>query len=312
MKGYARRVRRVLTLVLGLNLAVALGKLGAGVMANSLAVIGDGLHSGMDAAANVVALLVLRLSSAPADEDHPYGHSRYETIAAFVLSGFLLLTAFELGRAAVLRFLDPATPHVTGLTLGVMVATLAVNLGVTTYESRMARRYGSEMLAADAAHTRSDVYVSSAVIGGLLLAPLGLAYLDPLLALGVALFIGWSSYQVFRDVMPILTDRIVFDPAQVARVVRGVPGVRSVHDIRSRGAPREAFVQMHLVVDPQDVAGAHAVADEVERRLGEELGVKEAFIHIEPFDDASGPPGTRGEGAGGEARGPGGAAVGKS
>lgn len=295
MKGYARRVRRVLTLVLVLNLAVAVGKLVAGAMANSLAVVGDGLHSGMDALANVVALAVLRLSTAPPDEDHPYGHSRYETISAFVLSGLLLLTAFELGQAAVDRFLDPQPTHVTNLTMGVMLVTLAVNVGVSTYERREARRHGSELLEADAAHTRADVYVSSAVIGGLLLAPLGPPFLDPLLALGVALFIAWSSWQVFRNVMPVLTDRIVFDPVEVARVVRGVPGVVSVHDIRSRGLPREAFVQMHLVVDREDVAGAHAVADEVERRLAAELGVKEAFVHIEPEDDASGPPGTRGE-----------------
>lgn len=306
MKGYARRVRRVLTVVLVLNLAVALGKLAAGYLSNSLAVVGDGLHSGVDTLANVVALVVLRLSSAPADEDHPYGHSRYETLAAFVLSALLLLTAFELGQAAVTRFFAPQPPRVTDLTFAVMIATLLVNLGVTAYERRAARRYGSEMLEADAAHTRADVYVSSAVIGSLLLAPLGLGMLDPLLALGVALFIAWSSYKVFKGVMPILTDRIVFDPAQVAEVVLSVPGVRSVHDIRSRGAPREAFVQMHLVVDREDVAGAHAVADEVERRLAERLGVKEAFVHIEPDDDGSGPPGTRGE-----APSPRGAAVGK-
>ena len=295
MKGYARRVRRVLTVVLALNLAVALGKLVAGAAANSLSVVGDGLHSGVDALANVVALVVLRLSTAPPDEDHPYGHSRYETLAAFVLSALLLLTAFELGRAAILRLFDPQQAHVTGVTFAVMLATMAVNVGVTVYEGRVARRYGSEILEADAAHTRADVYVSSAVLGGLLLAPLGMAFLDPLLALGVALFIAWSSYKVFRSVMPILTDRIVFDPVEVARVVKGVPGVTSVHDIRSRGAPREAFVQMHLVVDREDVAGAHAVADEVERRLAAELGVKEVFVHVEPYDDASGPPGTRGD-----------------
>lgn len=298
MKGYARRVRRVLVLVLALNLLVALAKLVAGWRADSLAVMGDGLHSGVDALANVVALVVLRLSSAPADQDHPYGHSRYETLAAFILSSLLLLTAFELGRASVERFFEPQAIHITGLTLAVMVGTLATNVAVTTYEARIARRYGSEMLAADAAHTRSDVYVSSAVLAGILLAPLGLPLLDPLMALGVALFIAWTSFQVLRDVLPVLTDRIVFDPGEVARVVLSVPGVTSVHDIRSRGIPREAFVQMHLVVDREDVAGAHAVADEVERRLSEELGVKEAFVHVEPFDDASGPPGTRGDAAG--------------
>lgn len=309
MKGYARRVRQVLVVVLGLNLAVALGKLVAGLASNSLSVTADGLHSMVDGLANVVALVILRLSTAPPDEDHPYGHSRYETIAAFVLSGLLLLTAFEVGRSAVLRLVDPQPTHATGLTLTVMVVTLAVNVAVTTYEQRLARRYGSEMLAADAAHTRADVLVSSGVIVGLLLQPLGIVRLDPAIAFGVALFIAWSAYKVFRDVAPVLTDRIVYDPVEVARVVRGVPGVRSVHDIRSRGARREAFVQMHLVVEPQDVEGAHRVADEVERRLSEQLGVKEAFIHIEPFDDASGPPGTGGEALGQPGRA--GVAVGK-
>lgn len=304
MKGYAARVRRVLVIVLLLNLSVAFGKLVAGTYANSLALVGDGLHSLVDALANVVALLILRYSTAPPDEDHPFGHSRYETMAAFVLSGMLLLTAFELGQAAVVRFFDPSTPSVSPLTIGVVVVTLVVNFVVTTVERRLGQRYGSEMLVADAAHTRSDVFVSLAVLGGLLLAPYGIGYLDPLLALGVALFIAWSSWQVFRDVLPVLTDRIVYDPVEVARVVRGVPGVVSVHDIRSRGARREAFVQMHLVVEREDVAGAHEIADEVERRLARELGVKEAFIHIEPHDDASGPPGTRGEA-------PSGAAVGK-
>lgn len=292
MKGYARRVQRVLMVALALNLAVAVGKLAAGAWANSLAVIADGIHSGVDALANAAALLVLRLAAQPADEDHPYGHSKYETLAAFVLSGVLLLTSFEVARAAFGRILSPQDADVTGVTLAVMAATLGVNVFVAWWETRKGREYGSELLVADAAQTRGDVLVSGAVLGGLFLELAGVPLVDAVLALGVAGFIAYASYQVFRDVLPVLTDRIVYDPVDVARIVRGVDGVRNVHDIRSRGTPREAYVQMHLVVDKEDVAGAHAIADEVERRLADELGVKEAFVHIEPEDDASGPPGT--------------------
>src|SRR5581483_9279571 len=252
------------------NLAIAAGKIVIGSLANSLAVVADGLHSGVDALANAVALLILRYSTRPADEDHPYGHSKYETMAAFALSALLLLTAFELGRQAVGRIAHPETTTVSALTLGVMVVTVAVKVAVAWSERR----------AGLALHRRE--------IPGL--DPI----LDPLLALGVSLFIAYAAYAVFRDVLPILTDRIAFDPGQIAALVRQVPGVRSVHDIRSRGPAREAYVQMHLVVDPADVEGAHAIADEVERRLAESLGVKETFVHIEPHDDASGPPGTRG------------------
>lgn len=295
MKGYARRVQVVLGVTLVLNLALAVSKVWAGWRANSLAVIGDGLHSGVDALANVLALVVLRLSTAPADEDHPFGHAKYETLAAFVVSGLLVLTGFELARAAVLRWMDPQETNVDGLTMAVMVVTLLVNLGVSYYETRLGRKYGSEILVADASQTRADVLVTLTVIAGLVLGEWGVQGLDPFLALVVSVFIGYAAYQVFRENVHILTDRVVYDPRDVARVVRSVPGVRSVHDIRSRGTAREAFVQMHLVVDQQDVAGAHAVADDVERRLADELGVKESFIHIEPEDDRSGPPGSHGE-----------------
>jgi cation diffusion facilitator family transporter len=258
-----------------------------------LSVVADGLHSGVDAAANLIAIFVLRLAEAPPDEDHPYGHSKYETLAAFVLSGLLVLTAFELARAAVGRLVAPQPPELSALTFATMFVTLAVNLAVALLETRGARRLRSELLAADAAQTRGDIVVSLAVLGGMFLSPVAGGWIDPLLALGVAVFIAWSAYRVFREVLPVLTDRVVYDVVEVARVVESVPGVVSVHDIRSRGPPREAFVQMHLVVDRRDVAGAHAIADEVERRLAEELGVREAFVHIEPEDDDSGPPGTR-------------------
>jgi cation diffusion facilitator family transporter len=294
MKGYARRVRGVLGFALALNGLVAVAKVLVGARANSLSVIADGLHSGVDAAANLIAILVLRLAEAPPDQDHPYGHSKYETLAAFVLSGLLLLTAFELARAAVGRFLAPQPTSVTALTVVVMLLTLLANLTVTFVETRAARRHGSEILLADAAQSRSDAYVTLGVLGGLALDHWGWQQADAVLAFVVAGFIAYAAYSVFRTAMPVLTDRVVHDPAQIARVVRDVPGVRSVHDIRSRGGPRESFVQMHLVVDPRDVAGAHAVADEVERRVSRELGVKEVFVHVEPEDDASGPPGTSG------------------
>lgn len=292
--GYARRVRRVLFVALVMNVALTVAKLVVGFRADSLSVIADGLHSAVDAVANVAAILVLRFAEAPADEDHPFGHAKYETLAAFVLSGVLVLTAFELGQAAVARLVTPTVPDVTPLLFAAMIATLVVNVVVAWIETRVGRREGSEILLADASSTRSDAYVTIAVLGGLVLTRAGVQRADALLALAVAIFIAFAAYKIFRDALPVLTDRIAHDPQTIARVVRDVPGVVNVHDIRSRGGRRESFVQMHLVVDRQDVAGAHEIADEVERVVMTKLGVKEVFVHVEPEDDRSGPPGTAG------------------
>src|SRR5207245_326104 len=112
----------------------------------SLAVVADGAHSGVDAVANLVGILVLRLASRPPDEDHPYGHAKFETLAAFVLSTLLAPTAVEVGRAAVGRFFRPEPSAVTPLTVGVMVGTLGVNVFVSWLETRVGRRESSELL----------------------------------------------------------------------------------------------------------------------------------------------------------------------
>ena len=296
MQAYASGVARVLWVVLGLNVLVAAGKLVAGWRADSLAVLGDGLHSLVDALSNVVGLVVLRMASQPADEDHPFGHAKYETLAALVLAGLMLLTAFELAQAAVDRLVSPRPSGVDAFTVLVMLLTLGANGLVSWFEAREGRRRGSHVLLADAAHTRSDVYVTLGVLGGLALQRLGVAGMDPLVALAVAGFIVYTAWGVLRHALPVLTDATAFDPVEVARVVRGVPGVVSVHDIRSRRAGAESFVQMHLVVDATDIVEAHVITDEVERRVAGELGVKEVFVHVEPEDDASGPPGSSGAG----------------
>ncbi|HEX2021743.1 MAG TPA: cation diffusion facilitator family transporter, partial [Candidatus Thermoplasmatota archaeon] len=213
MKGYARHVRTVLVVVLALNAAVAVGKLVVGWRAGSLAVVGDGLHSAVDALGSLVALLVLRLATAPADADHPYGHAKFETVSALALAGLMGLTAFELGQASVGRLLSPSTPTYGTLTLAVMGATLAVNVGVVWLEGREARRTGSALLAADARHTRGDVLVTVAILASVPLQRLGFARLDAGLALAVSVLIAHAAWTVLREALPVLTDRIVHDPA---------------------------------------------------------------------------------------------------
>lgn len=285
MAGYAGTLRRVLGVVLAGNLAVAAAKLLVGYRAGALSVMADGVDSGVDAIATIVLLALVRVASHPPDEDHPYGHRRFETVGAFALSGLLFLLAYEVLRAALRRLLfEPAPPEVTPLLVGVMVASVLVNLAVSEYERRKGSALDSPMLHADSAHTRGDAYAGLGVLAGLGAVHLGYGWADPLVAVGVAGFIAYTGYNVFRDAIPILTDRAVYDPARIGEVAEAVDGVEDAHDIRSRGRPGEAFIQLHLLVTPDRVEDAHAVTRDVEEALMDEFDAREVFCHVEPED----------------------------
>ena len=287
-EAYQRGVRRVLLLTLGINLAVVAGKLVAGLLSGSLSVVSDAAHSSVDSLNNVVGLVVMRFATAEPDAEHPYGHAKFETLAAFAIAGFLFLTCYEIVSSAVRRILNPADagPEVTALTIGVMVVTIAANLVVTVYEHREGKRLRSEFLIADAIHTRSDVFVSCSILAGLVLVGFGYVWFDSVAALGVAAVIAWNGYKIFKATVPVLVDAAPVPVERIARVVEGVAGVHSAHDIRSRGRGSEMFVEMHLHVEPEaerDHITTHAITEEVERQLEREFGRVVATIHVEPL-----------------------------
>src|SRR5213082_4222905 len=151
-------VRRVFIGLLVANLAVVGVKLAVGLSSGSLAVLGGAVDSCVDALNNVLALIVVRVAAKEPDEDHPYGHGKFETLGALAIVGFLSITCFELIRGAVNELLQGAHPvGVTDLQLAVLVLTLGVNVVIAWYENRRGRELKSELLVADAAHTRADV-----------------------------------------------------------------------------------------------------------------------------------------------------------
>jgi len=281
---YSRGVRRVLLITLALNLAVVALKLVAGMIAQSLSIVSDALHSSVDSINNVVGLVVIRIASAAADEEHHYGHRKFESLAAFVIAGFLAVTAFEVASSAVRRILgrESSEVEVTVFTLGALVLTITVNIFVWIYESRRARTLGSSFLLADSKHTLSDIFVSLSILAGLLLLWFKIANLDAVLALLVSGVIAYTAFQISSTTIPVLVDRSPFPRGYIAEIVRATPGVKSVHDIMSRGVPGNAFITMHLAVMPENISAAHAVTEEVERRLENRFGACHITIHVEP------------------------------
>jgi cation diffusion facilitator family transporter len=281
---YRRSVQRVLWITLFLNLSVALAKLVAGLATSSLALLGDAAHSGVDAANNVVGLVAIGVAAQGADQGHPYGHSKIETLAAFVLAGLLFVTCFNLSIEALKRLagfhatLATATPAA----FAVVAGTLAVNYGVSRYEARRGQQLGSEFLLADAAHTRSDVLVTLTVLASLLCVRLGLQHVDAALSLLIAVLIGWIGFRVFRRTVPVLVDASALEERRVVDVVAAVPGVRSPHAIRSRRAGQTVFVDLHIVVDPEtDSETAHSMTEAVEHALEMAFGPTSATVHVE-------------------------------
>mgnify|MGYP000988896833 CR=1 FL=1 len=285
---YKRGVQRVLLVTLILNLLVVIGKLIAGLFAGSLSVISDAVHSSVDSLNNIVGLVIMKYATAEPDDEHPYGHGKFETLAAFAIAGFLFVTCYQIAVSAISRLITPAEtpPAISALTIGVMVATIIVNIFVTVYEHREGKRLNSEFLIADAVHTRSDVLVSFSVLIGLGLVKLGYTWLDPIIALGIAVVIAWNGYKIFKSTVPVLVDAAPVPPIQIESIVRDVTGVHSAHDIRSRVQGGTMFIEMHLHVLPEiehDHVKTHDLTEEVEQRLEDAYGRVVATIHVEPL-----------------------------
>ena len=278
-------IRRVMLVVLTLNLCVALAKIATGYFFNTSAVFADGVHSIFDAASNLVALGGIVVASRPADETHPYGHGKYEAFASLGIGILLLAAAYEVGWGAVESLLSgQVEADASPVSFIVMVVTIFVNIACTTYERRMGKKHNSSILGADAKHTLSDALVSGSVIVGLIFVALGFPLADPIAALVVTVAIFSAALSVFKEVHDTFADEARIKPRLIAACALEIPEVRACHHIRTRGLEGEVYVDMHVLVDPQmTIFDAHKVGDLVEEHVLERFSqVKDVLVHLEP------------------------------
>ena len=280
----AAGVTAVLYRVLLLNLLVAAAKIVLGLTTGAVSVLSDGFHSLTDTASNVVAIIGVRAASVPPDDDHPYGHRKFETMASIGILLFLLLVVREVLAAAWAQFRLGGEPEINAFTFVVMGGTFVINLGVVAYERGAGRRLHSEVLLADAHHTMSDLLTSATVIAALAGVRFGYAWLDPAAAVVVAVFIGYACWEIFVSMSGILADRIALPEDAIRTVVGSVPEVLGCHHIRTRGTADFVFLDLHIWMDPaMPLERAHALSHDVKDRLMTEFPqIKDAVIHIEP------------------------------
>jgi cation diffusion facilitator family transporter len=281
----AGQIRRVLLRVLVLNLVLAAAKAAVGLHVHSLSVIGGAIDSGVDTLTTLLSLALARVAAQEPDERHPYGHQKFEALGALAMVAFLSITVYELVRRAIGHIVEGRgeAPD-TSLAVWVMIGSLVLGLVASSYERRRGVALRSDLLVADAAHLRADVFVTLAVLAGLLLTRMGFRAADAWTTLFVSLLIARTGWEIIVGAVPVLVDERAVEAAEITRVAEAMDGVHGVHGVRSRGREGAVFAELTIAVDGEiDVRQAHEIADMVERELEQRLGAAGVTVHVEPL-----------------------------
>ena len=280
---YSHDVKKVLLIILILNLIVLLIKIFAGIVTRSLAILGDAAHSTSDMLNNIVGLVVLKYAVEPADKQHPYGHGKFETLAAFGIVIFLAIAGVELLQSSITRLMHPVKlPLFKPEIVWLLVLTLVINLFVWLYERNKGKKLKSDLLIADSSHTGSDVLITLSVLAAQIFIAREIYWIDPVIAILIALFIAKAAYEILVRTIPVLVDEAWLDPNEIKKAVLSINDVTHCYDVYSRRSPHIAFIECKIKVVPKDLYSAHKVADKVEEKLKEDFGECKATVHVEP------------------------------
>jgi cation diffusion facilitator family transporter len=281
---YAASVRRVLIVTLILNAAVALAKVVYGYVTNSVAMTSDGFHSFFDGVSNVVGLIGIWIAAHPPDAEHPYGHKKYETLFTIIIAVMIFATCFQILKKVYSSFLQEGAVVVTEASFIIMFLTLCVNIFVMLYESKKGKQLGSDFLTADAMHTKSDIFVSLAVVVSLILTKAGYPRADTIVGIIITFFIARIGYGILKDASRVLVDTTRLGTSEIESVVNSIDGVRGCHDIRTRGSSNAVYLDLHVLVDRNlSIEKAHGIADRIEESIKKEFpAVVDIVVHVEP------------------------------
>ena len=284
-------IRRVTLVGAAVDLVLAVGKVGGGLVAQSQSLVADGVHSLSDLVTDMLVLLAAKLARAKPDADHPYGHERIETAATVALGVVLILIGAGIAFDALRRLFHPEDLQVPAWwAMAIAAVSVAFKEGVYHYSIRAARRFRSKLLEANAWHARSDAASSIVVIIGVGGTLLGLGYLDAVAAVVVSWMIGRMGWRLARQSVEELIDTGL-DPEQVEEI-RGalmtIDGVRDLHMLRTRQMGPKSLVDVHILLDDPklSVSEGHQISEtaraELIRRFDD---IEDVTVHIDPEDD---------------------------
>lgn len=282
----ARLMRRATNASVAVALVLIMAKLAAWMVTGSVSLLASLVDSLLDALASLVNLLAVRHALTPADDEHRFGHGKAEALAGLGQSALIVGSALFLVVESIDRLLQPQ-PVEQGLA-GIVVMLLSITLtaALVLYQRHVVRQTGSLAVTADRLHYVGDLATNLAVIAALVLASRGdFAWFDPVCALAIAAVILKSAIDIVRGALHHLMDREMADAdrERILAVVRAHPDARALHDLRTRQAGNQVFIQFHLELDPElSLREAHRISDEIEMRLLDLFPGAEVIIHQDP------------------------------
>ncbi len=269
------------------NIILAAFKVMAGIIGNSSAMIADGVHTLSDVLTTFVVLLGLRISSKEADKEHPYGHEKYESVFAKVLSMLLLLTGIFIGYEAIKILISGETRTPKLIALIAAFLSIIVKEGMYWYTIKIARKIKSISMEADAWHHRSDAFSSIGTFVGVLGAQLGFTALDPIAGIIVSIFVVKVGVDLYIKSVKELVDEAASE--EIIEMIRAkskfIDGVKGIKSLKTRVFGNRIYVDIEIFVDSNiSVRSGHDIAEKVHDKLEAEISdIKHCMVHIEPF-----------------------------
>ena len=268
------------------NLLLATGKIITGALFGAVSVLADGLNNLTDCGSSVISLVSFKLSSKPADKEHPYGHERIEYVCSMAVAFLILLIAFEVGKEALGKIITPQDPVFSYLTLAVLGASIAVKLGLFFYNRRMAKLLDSQILLATATDCLGDCISTGVVLVTTVITHLSGLHLDGYAGLLVSLLIAWAGIGVLRETLSTLIGQAP-DAALTESIKERIlahPEVLGLHDLAVYSyGPNKYFASVHVEVDARvDVMTSHELVDDIEREFARETSIL-LTGHLDPI-----------------------------
>lgn len=282
--------RRLLKLATYASVSVAsvlvAAKFGAWLMTDSVSLLSTLIDSLLDAGASLINLLAIRQALQPADREHRFGYGKAEPLAGLAQAAFIIGSALFLLIEAAERLVRPQVIHNSEVGYAVMGFAIVLTLGLVMFQMYVVRKTGSVVIRADSLHYRTDLLVNASVVVSLLLATtFGWRLADPLFAIAIAAYIVWGVWRIGKDALNLLMDRELpgEDRRRILEIALAHPGVRDLHDLRTRSSGQYLFIQLHLEMDVDiTLSEAHDISDEVMYDIEGAFPQAEILIHADP------------------------------
>lgn len=266
-------------------------KLIAGLLTNSVSIIAEAIHSSLDLLAAIIAFTAVKISGRPPDKTHRYGHGKFENVSGTIEAMLIFVAAIWIISEAYQKIINGSAVETIGIGIGVMAFASLANWIISNILMKTARKTDSIALEADAMHLRTDVYTSLGVMLGLLVLSLtGIQILDPLIALSVALLIIKAAYELtVKALVPLLDVALpAEEEAEIENALQMIipHGMINFHQLRTRKAGSERYVDMHLVVQRDlNITQVHDLCDQIEKEIELRLKHVHVMVHAEPCEE---------------------------